>query len=252
MSPPPVFLTGCFGLPSGKARSYTPRRSAILPGLRVHTRPPYHRPVFCVETGEKAGRRRGRGEASLGDSAAGQWLGRAYPEEEGTISQVGPGTRGWPISPWHAARPVRKSRRHSVCFPAGATSLFPLPCSVHGAGSRTRLAGEPGTLCHRRGAQGVPSPASARLIGRVPRPGLQGHTERASRPLVAPSGGKAGRLSGKDSRLFPSRLSSTALISFPARRGLLTSHTQKKPHPRHTTPTTTTYWKGENLPLIPT
>lgn len=93
-------------------------------------------------------------------------------------------------------------------------------------------AGGPGTLCRRPDARGAPAPASASLSTRVPRPGPQSRTEKARRPPVAISGGKAGRLSGKDSRLFPSRLNSNALICFPARRGLLTSHTQKKTPPK--------------------
>lgn len=131
----------------------------------------------------------------LGRLDSGSATGKADPEEEGTVSQARPGTRSWPISPWHAARPVRKSRRHSVCFPAGATSLFPLPCSVHGAGSRAGRVGGPGTLCHRPGARGAPTPASASLV--MPR--HEGPRARAAEPhregqpaTGGHSGGKAG------------------------------------------------------------
>lgn len=166
-----------------------------------------------------------------------EWLdsGSATGKEERTVSQARLGTLGWPISPWHAARPVRKSRRLSVCFPADATSVFPLLCSVHSAGSRARLAG--GQAGQAPSAAGLvprehPLLPQANVVTRVPGTGLQNHTDKTSRPLVVISGGKAGRLLGKDSRLFPSPLSSNALISFPARRGLLTSHTQKKTPPK--------------------
>lgn len=126
----------------------------------------------------------GAGEASsrdLGGWTMAQPPGKAYPKEESTVSQARLGPLSWPVGPWHAAMPIRKSRSHSVCFPAGVTSLFPLLCSIHGAGSRTGLAGWPaGILCHRPGAHKAPALASASGVARVPGPELQNHADKTS------------------------------------------------------------------------
>lgn len=107
----------------------------------------------------------------LGGWTAARPPGKAYPKEERTVSQARLGALSWPVGPWHAAGPIRKSRSRSVCFPAGATSLFPRLCSIHSSGSRARLAGgRAGSLCHGPGARQAPALASASVVAGAPEP----------------------------------------------------------------------------------
>lgn len=166
----------------------------------------------------------GEGRPRPGTRVAGQRLscpGRLTQRRKGLLRKRA-GRSELARRPLACAGPVRKSRSRSVCFPAGATSFSTaLLNSRPGSGARLAVGGQAGILCHRPGA--CERPLLPRLVlSQAPRPRLQTHADKTSRGWPSP------RPSGKDSRLLPSGLSVTVLISFPARRGLLTSRTQMK------------------------
>ena len=144
------------------------------------------------------------------------------------------GALSWPVGPGTRLGLLGNPGAALSAFQQ-APLLFPLLCSIHGPapGPGRRAGKRAGHPLPQAQCPGTPAPASA-LLAVTGSPGRGCRTViRPAGPqaVVAISGGRAGLLSGKDSRLFPSRLSSTALISFPARRDS-SLVTQKKTPPK--------------------
>lgn len=142
------------------------------------------------------------------------------------------GARSWPAGPWHAWGLLGNQGAALSAFQQ-APLLFPLLCSTHGLtpGPGWRWAG-------RRASSATGLVPAERLLlpqlvlSQVSRAGGRAGGRDCRIMLIRPACSVAiSQSPGKDSRLLPSGSSVTVLISLPARRGLLTSHTQMKAPP---------------------